>query len=388
MRSTSALTVVIVIAQFFCTSVWFAGNSVVLELTQNYSLSESYLNYITSSIQLGFILGTLVFAAGRVSDKYSPSAVFCLSALVAALSNLAIIWEFNNGWSVLVFRFVTGFFLAGIYPVGMKIASDYHQKGLGKSLGFLVGALVLGTASPFLIKAYSAHIHWEYVFILTSILSGMGGLMVYLLVPDGPYRKQGPSLQWNQLLKLFKNTDLRKASYGYIGHMFELYTFWALVPVILIHYQQNHPSASLNGPLLSFWVIGIGALGCVLSGLYCLRIGLKKTAMLSLFVSAMCCLAFPWVSSVDSTVLFIGFLMVWGISVVADSPILSSLIAQSAEPALRGTSITIVTCLGFVTTVLSIQLVDFLTDYMSFQYVICLLALGPIFGMVSLAKEP
>lgn len=183
--------IIIVLAQFFCTSLWFAGNAVLADLISNLNVDNSFLAHLTSAVQFGFITGTLVFAVFTIADRYSPSQVFFISAIVAAACNLMISWGSIPAEGILTFRFMTGFFLAGIYPVGMKIASDYFQKGLGKSLGFLVGALVLGTAFPHFLKNLTATFPWKYLIHSTSILALLGGLAIKLFVSDGPYRKSG-----------------------------------------------------------------------------------------------------------------------------------------------------------------------------------------------------
>ena len=134
---------VIVVSQFCGTSLWFSSNAILQDLIIHFSLPENTLAHITSAVQFGFITGTLLFAIFTIADRFSPSKVFLISAFIAAIFNLAIVWNYNSLTSILILRFLTGFFLAGIYPVGMKIAADYYNKGLGKSLGFLVGALVL-----------------------------------------------------------------------------------------------------------------------------------------------------------------------------------------------------------------------------------------------------
>jgi MFS family permease len=151
---------VIVISQFCCTSLWFAGNAVMDALVTNFNLNGSALGHLTSAVQFGFIVGTLVFAILTIADRFSPSKIFFISALLGALCNVFVIWESNSLATLLLFRFLTGFFLAGIYPVGMKIATDYYEKGLGKSLGFLVGALVIGTAFPHLLNGMTATFKW------------------------------------------------------------------------------------------------------------------------------------------------------------------------------------------------------------------------------------
>ena len=174
---------IIVFAQFCCTSMWFAGNAVISELVSHFALPTGAMGHLTSVVQFGFISGTLVFALLTLADRFSPSFVFLVSAIIGGVFNLAIIMEGNGFASLLLFRFLTGFFLAGIYPVGMKIAADYYSEGLGKSLGFLVGALVVGTAFPHLLKGFSLDLPWRSVFIITSLLSVSGGALIMLFCP-------------------------------------------------------------------------------------------------------------------------------------------------------------------------------------------------------------
>jgi len=216
---------IIVFSQFCCTSIWFAGNSVMSDLVSNYQLNHLALGHLTSAVQFGFILGTFLFALLAITDRFSPSKVFFISALIAALFNLGIIYKANTLQSLLVFRFLTGFFLAGIYPVGMKIASDYYKKGLGKSLGFLVGALVVGTAFPHLLNGFNTFISWKSLILVTSILSIIGGVLIWLLVQNGPYQKTIQKLDISIFYKIFKLKEFRNSAFGYFGHMWELYTF-------------------------------------------------------------------------------------------------------------------------------------------------------------------
>ncbi|MBT8296603.1 MAG: MFS transporter, partial [Gramella sp.] len=186
---------VIVLAQFCCTSLWFAGNAVMPELIESFQLPATAMGHLTSAVQLGFIFGTFVFAFLTITDRYSPSRIFFASALAGALFNLGILWNDNDLISLLSLRFFTGFALAGIYPVGMKIAADYYRDGLGRSLGFLVGALVLGTALPHLIKELTGNIllKWNYVILATSVLSTIGGTLIILFIQDGPLRSRRTS---------------------------------------------------------------------------------------------------------------------------------------------------------------------------------------------------
>ena len=209
MKPSKLILPVIVISQFCCTSLWFAGNGVINDLVLNFSLNESALGHLTSAVQFGFIIGTLTFAILTISDRFSPSKVFLISAFLGALFNLGILWESNSLITLLLLRFFTGFFLAGIYPVGMKIATDYFKNGLGKSLGFLVGALVIGTAFPHLLNGLSETFNWKTVLISTSSLASIGGLLMFILVPDGPFRKPSQQTDFSAFFKVFQNRKFR-----------------------------------------------------------------------------------------------------------------------------------------------------------------------------------
>ncbi len=375
---------VIVVSQFFCTSLWFAGNAIMPDILYRFHLEQGFLAHLTSVIQFGFITGTFVFALLAIADRFSPSRVFFVCSLLAGLSNLGIVLPAVTPTGVLFFRFLTGFFLAGIYPVGMKIASDYFQKGLGKSLGFLVGALVLGTAFPHLLKSITAHFPWAYVVYLTSILSVLGGLSIWLFVPDGPFRKAGQQPLFRDFLSGFKSENFRAASFGYFGHMWELYAFWAFVPIMLTNYGNRYQEAGLNIPLLSFLIIASGSLACVSSGYLSSYFGVQKVATISLALSCLCCLVSPFFLFYPSPSTFIIFLFFWGVVVIADSPLFSTLVAQNAPEQSRGTSLTIVNCIGFSITIISIQLINLLSGHVGSQYVYMTLALGPVLGLVAL----
>ena len=378
---------VIVLSQFCCTSLWFAGNGVMNDLVGSFRLEVSALGHLTSAVQFGFISGTLLFAILTVADRYSPSKVFLMSALVGALFNTGVIWEGNNLASLLTFRFFTGFFLAGIYPVGMKIAADYYEKGLGKSLGFLVGALVLGTAFPHLLKGLTETLPWKLVVMCTSSLAVIGGLLMVILVPNGPYRNPSQKLNLSAFFKVFTNRDFRSAAFGYFGHMWELYAFWAFVPVILTTYLAAHPESMLNVAFLSFLIIGIGGVACIIGGYISLNVGTKRTASIALLLSCLCCIISPLVFFINSTIIMIGFLLFWGMVVVADSPLFSTLVAHNAPAESKGTALTIVNCIGFSITIISIQLLTILRDVMNPMYIYIILALGPILGLIALYER-
>ena len=387
MNPIKTILPIIVVAQFCCTSLWFASNAVMSDLVINFGLTESAIGHLTSAVQFGFILGTLVFAVLAIADRFSPSKVFLISALLGAVCNLGILWEGNTLTTMLSIRFLTGFFLAGIYPVGMKIAADYFDKGLGKSLGFLVGALVIGTAFPHLLKGLTNSFPWKLVILTTSSLAVLGGLMISLFVPDGPYRKQSQGINLSAFFGIFRNQNLRSAAFGYFGHMWELYAFWAFTPLMLKTYSDLHPETTFNIPILSFLIIGIGGLACILSGYLSQTFGAKRIAFISLLLSCTCCLVFPFLFIVQSATLFIAFLLFWGMVVVADSPLLSTLVAQNAPAEIKGTALTIVNSIGFAITIISIQLISGLKTVTDTNYIYICLAIGPILGLLALSKK-
>ena len=378
---------VIVISQFCCTSLWFAGNGVMSDLVRIFNLNESVIGHLTSAVQFGFITGTLLFAILTIADRFSPSKVFFTCALLGAFFNLGIIWEGNGLASLLALRFFTGFFLAGIYPVGMKIAADYYDKKLGKSLGFLVGALVVGTAFPHLLKGITTAFPWKSVLLTTSSLAVLGGLLMVSLVPNGPYRRPGVSLDLSAFFKVFRNRNFRAAAFGYFGHMWELYAFWAFVPVILATYNDLYPQTAINVPITSFLIIGIGGLACILAGFIAQIAGTKQTAFVALLLSGVCCLISPLIFAINHEGLFIAFLLFWGVVVIADSPLFSTLVAQNASPEIKGTALTIVNCIGFSITIISIQLINGMRELTNSNSIYMLLTVGPIFGLIALRQK-
>ena len=382
MKPAKQILPLIVFSQFCCTSLWFAGNAVMPELYLNFNLNGEALGHLTSAVQFGFILGTLIFAFLSLADRFSPSKLFFISAVFGAIFNLGIILENNNLNTLILLRFLTGFSLAGIYPVGMKLAADYYDKGLGKSLGYLVGALVLGTAFPHFLKTFTGteNLPWRWVIVATSLFAFMGGLLILLFVPNGPFRKAKGKFNFNAVFRISSNKKLRSAAFGYFGHMWELYTFWAFVPIILAAYKLSFPTSDFVVSFWSFIIIGIGGVSCVLGGYISEVLGVKKTATIALLLSGICCLAFPFIFLQASTVVLITFLCFWGIVVVADSPLFSTLVASNAPPEIKGTALTIVNSIGFAITIVSLQLINYLHKIEP-VYSLSLLAIGPALGL-------
>jgi MFS family permease len=372
----------IVGSQFAGTALWFSGNAIIPDLVDEWdNLDESSVAFLTSSVQLGFILGTLVFALLSIADRYMPTKVFLVCALAGATCN-AILPACGRTESLggLVFlRLATGFFLAGIYPVGMKVAADWFEAGLGKALGWLVGALAFGSSFPFLLRQIPQS--WQALTWETSALASIGGLIVGFLVPNGPYRKAGTQkLDPSIIFGLFRDRRFASAAISYWGHMWELYAFWTWTPVVWESYLEEQSNDRWSPSLVTFLVIAFGGFGCIIGGYLSTRYGSARVAFGSLAISGSLCLLSPALYLAPIGVMLPSYLL-WGMAVVADSPQFSTLVAQTAPTESKGTALTIVNCVGFAVTIGSIQL---LAVPIPEQYLFLLLVPGPIIGLWSL----
>lgn len=381
---------IIIVSQFAGGSLWFSGNAILSDLAVEWQVRGQMVGYATSAVQLGFILGTLLFAWFTISDRFSPRKVFCTCTFLGAFSNSLLVLLPEKVYLLLVLRFATGVFLAGIYPVGMKIASGWYREGLGRALGFLVGALVIGTAFPHLIKGIGYRVEWQIVLLATSSLALSGGLAMLWFVPDGPYLGMSTGFNGRALLPVWQGKELRAAAFGYFGHMWELYTLWAFLPLFLSIYfshslffhGSNMPGES-NVSIWSFLIIAAGGVGCALGGIVSLKSRSSRVAFFQLAVSGCCCLFSPLFFSLPPVVFF-GIMLLWGITVAGDSPQYSTVIAYTAPKELVGSILTLVNCIGFFITIVSIQVVDFATRYIGIEYLLIMLLPGPIFGLYSM----
>lgn len=378
-QPTKLLLPIIVFSQFAGTSLWFAGNAIINDIQP---ASQNGFANITSIVQFGFIAGTLIFSLLTVADRFATSRVFFFSSLIASAANLLLVWLAKDFTWLMTLRFVTGFFLAGIYPVGMKIAAEHFPQKLGSALGFLVGALVFGTAFPHVLRSQLQDLNWKNVLLFTSALAFIGGLLILIFVPVTQSRAKA-SAKLNTAFTIFDSSNFRAAAFGYFGHMWELYTFWAFVPFILSTYKELHHS-DINIPVWSFIIIATGGLGCILGGIISKKTGSKKVAFYSLLVSGSCCLLSPGIFHFSAGY-FLLLLLIWGLTIVSDSPQFSTMVAQSAPPENKGTALTIVTSIGFAITIASIQLLKYISAEWK-QNSLLLLFIGPLFGLLFLKK--
>jgi len=347
---------VIVVAQLFGTSLWFSANSAADDLIRTWGIAPADIGTLTNAVQLGFILGTLTFAISGLADRYPASRIFAVCAILGAIGNAAFAL-FATGMAVGVpLRFAVGFCLAGVYPLGMKLVVSWVPERAGTALAQLVGMLTLGTALPHGIRLAGAGWSWQATILVSSALALLAAAMIFWL-GDGPHLKRrhdAPPLRLGRVFYAFSVREFRASALGYFGHQWELYAFWTLVPALVLLSGLATPgSTALSG--LAFAIIGIGALGCILGGWCSQRIGSARVAATALALSAMCCAVFPF--SVEWPAwIKIGLLLMWGASVVADSPHFSALSARACAPEIVGSALAFQNSIGFAITMLSIQL--------------------------------
>ncbi len=375
---------VIVLAQLFGTSLWFSVNGVWLSLSGELGLTETDLGRLTLAVQAGFIVGTLTIAVTGLADRFGASRIFAVSSLLGALVNGGFVFAAHLPPLDFVLRFATGLCLAGIYPLGMKMVIAWTPKYAGSALAWLVGMLTLGTALPHLMRGATFGLPWELPLLVASVLALAGGAMVFLL-GDGPHlpKSSGP-IPLNQGLAALRIPRFRAVAGGYFGHMWELYAFWTLVPLLAGRELERMGMAQGFVPWLAFAIIGIGAAGCIGGGRLSRSRGSEWVARVALTVSGLLCLVYPLVSGL-SPVLLVALLLLWGLAVVADSPQFSALAAATAPRESVGSSLAVMNAMGFGLTLPAIWLTSGLWGELG-VWVALLLVPGPVFGLWSLAR--
>jgi predicted MFS family arabinose efflux permease len=374
---------VIVVAQLFGTSLWFSANSAADDLIRTWGVAPDAIGTLTNAVQLGFILGTLSFAVSGLADRYAASRIFAVCALLGALCNAAFALFATDLTSGIPLRFAVGLCLAGVYPLGMKLVVSWVPERAGAALAQLVGMLTLGTALPHGIRLAGSGWSWQATILVSSALALIAAALIFRL-GDGPHLKRrhdAPPLRLGRVFHAFSRREFRASALGYFGHQWELYAFWTLVPSLLVASGlAAAQSAALSG--LAFAIIGIGALGCVLGGWWSQRAGSARVAATALGLSALCCALFPlgeaWPAGAK-----IALLLLWGASVVADSPHFSALSARACAPELVGSALAIQNSIGFAITMISIHLgMAWIGDWGS--HIAWLLLPGPLLGLIAL----
>ncbi|MFO7565297.1 MAG: MFS transporter [Enhygromyxa sp.] len=388
--------IVISLGVLLATSTWFTGTAAARELASLWSLDARASARLTSATQWGFIVGTLIYALANLADRFDPRRVFCGSALLGAAANLGFAWASAGLDTALGFRFATGVALAGVYPVGMKLIASWYASGLGWRLGVMVGCLTLGTAFPYGVAALGLALDWRALASVASLAAALGGLLVLLGCGEGPYLRSRARLDLRMIGAVFRHQPFRATAFGYFGHMWELYALWSLTSAWLdARFEGSLEARAMIPmiptipmiPMIAFATVAIGALGCVGGGLISRRIGERKVALFALIGSGICCLVSGFAFALPAPAL-LGFLLIWGVLVVADSPQFSALAARHAPAGYTGTALTVQNGIGFLITIASIQLLPSLAEQLGWRWVFAVLAIGPLCGAISLARVP
>ena len=376
---------VVSLAQFLGMTLWFSATAVSPLLIAEFDIAPRHAAWLTMAVQAGFVAGTLVSALSNIADILNARTLMFIGSLTGAAANAAVLVA-PGGGSVIGLRFLTGASLALVYPPAMKIAAGWFRDGRGFALGLLIGALTLGKAFPYLLTAMFGT-EWREPMLLASGLAFVGGTLVVLIVRDGPFVTPTAPFDPSAITKVLASRGARLATFGYLGHMWELYAMWTWVAVFATasFAASGLSGASSAGAIAAFVAIGSGAVGCGLAGFIGDRIGRARVAMWAMLCSAACA-ALTLVVYGRSPWMLYALIMLWGFSVVADSAQFSALVSEHAPRDHVGTALTLQTCVGFLLTMVTIELLPRVADATSWQWASLLLVPGPLLGAYAMKR--
>jgi MFS family permease len=381
--SLALLSVAVLLAM----SPWFTASAAGELFRDRLGLSGAELAWLTGAVQMGFVAGTLMAAVLNLADLIPARYYFSIAALLAAAANglLLLPGEYEI---LLVFRFLTGFFLAAVYPPAMKMAATWFRSARGMAIGTVVGALTVGKAAPFLLRA-GGEVATPSVVFGASLAAVAGGLLVFAFYRDGPFPFPRRPFRWDLVGEVARHKATRLATWGYLGHMWELYAVWSAISLYFLDHLVGRgvvpAAAGAGSALLAFLVIAVGGPGAVVAGLAADRWGRERVAGGAMAVSGACCLLAGWILHAPPALVMV-VALIWGFSVVADSAQFSALVTEVAPPHAVGTALTLQTALGFALTAVSIWLVHWSYEVLGWGWSWMLLAPGPALGILAMVR--
>jgi MFS family permease len=379
-RSISLL----VLAEMAGMSLWFTSAAVLPDMLREASIAPSRQAVLSAGVQAGFVVGALAVAISGVADRFDPRRVFALSAVAAALANAALLVVPPGGDAAIAARFLTGALLAGVYPVGMKIAVGWGVRDRGLLVGLLVGALTLGSALSYL-AAFFSGTEWRHTVAGVSLLGCLGAGVV-LAAGLGPHHARAPRFEPGAIRLAWSDKAIRHAYLGYFGHMWELYAMWAWVgAAATASYAAtlDRAGAVSLGKFTAFLAIALGGIACVLAGVCAGRIGKAEVAILAMAASGSAALLTAVTFGGPLWLTFV-LVVVWGIAVVPDSAQFSALVADASPPHFAGSLMSLQTALGFSLTIVTVQVTPMAAAHFGWPIVLAAMALGPALGMVAM----